>query len=58
MPEPTAAEVARKLWFPLLPGSLHCISPQVFALSVATSLKISGVFIPRSVFTQPGPVAD
>jgi hypothetical protein len=29
MPEPTAAEVVRKLWFALLPGSLRCISPEV-----------------------------
>jgi hypothetical protein len=29
MPEPTAAEVVRKLRFALMPGSLHCISPEV-----------------------------
>jgi hypothetical protein len=29
MPEPTAAEVVRELWFALLPGSLHCISPEM-----------------------------
>jgi hypothetical protein len=36
--EPTAAEVVRKLWFALLRGSLHCISPIVAVLTTSATV--------------------
>ena len=36
VPEPIAGEVVRELWLALLPGSLHCISPEVAHRVVAT----------------------